>query len=117
MHLTRRTIAMVGLAGLVAGLAACRIPGPDGAPDAAQPAVQAGNLLPNASFELPLGEEPRQPGNWGDILNALTINGWPPPTSSPEIGPPEEWRPRRSRATMRSRIALDPAGGARSWDT
>ena len=58
MHLTRRTIAMVGLAGLVAGLAACRIPGPDGAPDSAQPAVQAGNLLPNASFELPLGEEP-----------------------------------------------------------
>ena len=111
MHLTRRTIAMVGLAGLVAGLAACRIPGPDGAPDSAQPAVQAGNLLPNASFELPLGEEPRQPGNWGDILNALTIN------LAATNQQPGNWPPRRVEAEAVEgnhavRIALDPAGGA-----
>ena len=111
MHLTRRTIAMVGLAGLVAGLAACRIPGPDGAPDSAQPAVQAGNLLPNASFELPLGEEPRQPGNWGDILNALTIN------LAASNQQPGNWPPRRVEAEAVEgnhavRIALDPAGGA-----
>ena len=111
MHLTRRTIAMVGLAGLVAGLAACRIPGPDGAPDSAQPAVQAGNLLPNASFELPLGEEPRQPGNWGDILNALTIN------LAASNQQPGNWPPRRVEAEAvegdhAARIALDPAGDA-----
>ena len=111
MHLTRRTIAMVGLAGLVAGLAACRIPGPDGAPDSAQPAVQAGNLLPNASFELPMGEEPRQPGNWGDILNALTIN------LAATNQQPGNWPPRRVEAEAVEgnhavRIALDPAGGA-----
>ena len=111
MHLTRRTIAMVGLAGLVAGLAACRIPGPDGAPDSAQPAVQAGNLLPNASFELPLGEEPRQPGNWGDILNPLTIN------LAATNQQPGNWPPRRVEAEAVEgnhavRIALDPAGGA-----
>ena len=111
MHLTRRTIAMVGLAGLVAGLAACRIPGPDGAPDSAQPAVQAGNLLSNASFELPLGEEPRQPGNWGDILNPLTIN------LAASNQQPGNWPPRRVEAEAVEgnhavRIALDPAGGA-----
>ena len=111
MHLTRRTIAMVGLAGLVAGLAACRIPGPDGAPDSAQPAVQAGNLLPNASFELPLGEEPRQPGNWGDILNALTIN------LAATNQQPGNWPPRRVEAEAvegnhAARIALDRAGDA-----
>ena len=111
MHLIRPMIAMVGLAGLVAGLAACRIPGPDGAPDSAQPAVQAGNLLPNASFELPLGEEPRQPGNWGDILNPLTIN------LAASNQQPGNWPPRRVEAEAVEgnhavRIALDPAGGA-----
>ena len=111
MHLIRPMIAMVGLAGLVAGLAACRIPGPDGAPDSAQPAVQAGNLLPNASFELPLGEEPRQPGNWGDILNPLTIN------LAATNQQPGNWPPRRVEAEAvegnhAARIALDPAGDA-----
>ena len=111
MQLTRRTIAMVGLTGLVAGLAACRIPVPDGAPDSAQEPVQAGNLLPNASFELPLGEEPRQPGNWGDILNPLTIN------LAASNQQPGNWPPRRVEAEAvegdhAARIALDPAGDA-----
>ncbi len=111
MHLTRPMIALLGLTGLVAGSLACRIPGPDGAPDSAQPAVQAGNLLPNASFELPLGEEPRQPGNWGDILNALTIN------LAATNQQPGNWPPRRVEAEAVEgnhavRIALDPAGGA-----
>ncbi len=111
MHLIRPMIALLGLTGLVAGSLACRIPGPDGAPDSAQPAVQAGNLLPNASFELPLGEEPRQPGNWGDILNALTIN------LAATNQQPGNWPPRRVEVEAVEgnhavRIALDPAGGA-----
>ena len=47
------------------------------------------NLLPNASFELPFGEEPRQPTNWADILNPLTIN------LAATDQQPKEWPPRR----------------------
>ena len=65
MQLIRPMIAMAGLTALLVALAACRIPVPEGASDSGQGPVQSGNLLPNASFELPLGEEPRQPGNWG----------------------------------------------------
>ena len=71
--------------------------------------VQAGNLLPNASFELPLGEEPRQPGNWGDILNPLTIN------LAASHQQPGNWPPRRVAAEAvegghAAQVTLDPAG-------
>ena len=111
MHLIRPMIAVVGLTGLVAASAACRIPNPAGAPDSAQELVQTGNLLPNASFELPLGEEPRQPGNWGDILNPLTIN------LAASNQQPGNWPPRRVAVEAvegdhAAQVTLDSAGDA-----
>ena len=111
MHLIRPMIAMMGLTGLLAATVACRIPNPDGAPDSARGPVQAVNLLPNASFELPLGEEPRQPGNWGDILNPLTIN------LAASHQQPGNWPPRRVAVEAvegdhAAQVTLDPAGDA-----
>jgi len=111
MHLIRPMIATVGLTGLLAATEACRVTSPDGAPDSARGSVQAVNLLPNASFELPLGEEPRQPGNWGDILNPLTIN------LAASHQQPGNWPPRRVSARAvegdhAAQVTLDPAGDA-----
>ena len=65
MQLIRPMIAMAGLTALLVALAACRIPVPEGASDSGQGLVQSGNLLPNASFELPWAKSPASPATGG----------------------------------------------------
>ncbi len=89
MNRTRWAIGMVCLAGLLGSPAAVHLPGPAGTQTSMGAVDEPGNLLPNASFELPFGEEPRQPTNWGDILNALTIK------LAATNQQPKSWPPRR----------------------
>lgn len=109
MHLMRLIMAVVFLSSLAAALVSCRIPVADVRHNAVHGAVQIENLLPNASFELPFGEEPRQPGNWGDILNDLTIN------LAATHQQPRNWPPRRVgvkavEGNHAAQVTLDPSG-------
>ena len=106
----RFTLAVSLLAGLAGGMVAFTGCGTQEPASDVQTLPQPHNLLPNASFELPFGEEPRQPTNWGNILNPLTLQlaatgqqpqGWPPRRMSMEA----------VEGDHVARIALDPVEG------
>lgn len=64
------------------------------------------NLLPNASFELPLGEYAGQTTNWADLLNPLTVS-ISSTRQQPKLWPPQRQESAAPHGTHSARIPLE----------
>ncbi len=70
------------------------------------PRLDPKNLLPNASFELPLGEYAGQTTNWADLFNPLTVS-LASTRQQPKLWPPQREKTAAPHGSYSVRIPLE----------